>query len=211
MNNVQRNKIVQQMQQMRKVQIMQQIQTDIKEYTKNLLTPLHTKDKNVGVVQNYIERENIVKADIAIDNTPYKQIIRDGDHAEDYKKKHKKETFNDEICLVKEKNTEGVDEAYKDKVKNIKKQNKVNKKIFSNEKMEEHKKKFEYRKSGVAGIKYNPADHGELKKDRIKFYEKAQKELEKNNTKVENILEQLKDNGILNDDQINSTLIAFDP
>lgn len=209
-NNIQQAKYVQQMQQIRKAQLMQQMQDKVKEYTKNLLEPTQVKEDNTQVKQNFIKlSKEHETTNYKIDNTPYKQIISDPKYGgEDYKKKHNKDTFDEDVCVhkVTNKDKEGVDEEFDELEKKIKKHDKKLKKIYSTEKKEEHKKKFEYRKSYIYKVGNDETNSIDLKKDRLKFFEKQQKEWEKDQIKTKNIIEECREIGILNDDQINDVM-----
>ena len=75
------------------------------------------------------------------------------------------------------------------------------------EKQEEYSKQFEYRKKCILNTTdVNQLEHTDVKKDRIKFYEKQQKDLEIDNAKVLNVVRDLKNTGILTEEQINETL-----
>ena len=141
---------------------------------------------------------------------------------DDYKKKHKKKTFTKEILVHKvdeqDKNVDIFEEQLNERKKKVKKHNKKLKKIYADEKKEEHFKKFEYRRTyierqysssnGSSGNSSNgtSSGHGKMKKERLKAYEKQQKEWDKDNIKVSNLVQNLKSKGILTDDQVNTTM-----
>ena len=87
----------------KKMEFIQQMQSKMKQYTKNLLEPIKINDNNNDVEQKYkiindtIEKEkkcnNIIDNKtgniLKIDNTPYKQIMTNIQYGgEDYKKIH---------------------------------------------------------------------------------------------------------------------------
>lgn len=217
---------IKQMQQLRQIQLREQMKNSMKEHTKNLLTPIKIKENNKDVAKKFNERKKHLKREkyrkqiidqhtnqeIKIDNTPYKQIMVDKKYGgTDYKKKHTKKSFNKDVVVhkvtKKDKDIKKFKEDLEQKEKKILKQDNTLKKIYSSEQEEEHKKKFEYRKTYVYRTSdNNSSTHNELKDDKIDYYEKRQKEWEKNNIKVNNIINDLKNNGILTKDQIDSTV-----
>ena len=226
-NRMQQMKYIQQMQQLRKMQLMQQMQNKIKEYTKNLLEPIAIKEDNSKVKENFEKLDKIrnkemkqnkiidnkTKNELNINNTPYKQIITHKEYGgEAYKKKHSKNTFNKDILVHKVNNTDKniklFEKQLAEKQQKLKIHNNKLQKIYADEKKEEHLKKFEYRKTNVyrhfkEDVNVN---HNDMKKDRLKVYEKHQKEWEKDNIKVSHLVQNLKDKGILTNDQLNSTM-----
>ena len=207
-----------QMQQLKKMQFIQQMQSQMKQYTKNLLEPMKINNNNNDVEQKYkiinetIEKEkkynNIIDNKtgniLKIDNTPYKQIMTNIQYGgEDYKKNHKIETFQNDIIVHKVSEQDKDISIFNEQLNGIKSQvtthdNKL-KKIYSSEKQEEYTKQFEYRKKCILNNNIDQLDHSDIKKDRIKFYEKQQKELEIDNAKVINIVQDLKNTGIITD------------
>lgn len=229
-NKMQQMQYIQQMQQLRKIQLMQQMQNKIKQYTKNLLEPINVKEDNSKVKDNYLKLNKIrdkekkstkiidnAGQELKIDNTPYKQIMTQKEYGgEDYKKTHSKKTFNKEILVHKvnknDKNISLFEQQLAEKEKKVKKYDQTLEKIYADEKKEEHIKKFEYRKTYVyrqLNDDVNPdnhLDHTNMKKEIFKTYEKQQKEWETDNIKVNNVVQNLKDTGILTEDQVNNTM-----
>lgn len=228
-NTNQQMQYIRQMQQLRKIQLMEQMQNKIKMYTKNLLDPIKIKENNKHVTDDFINQEKIRKKEMTknkiydktgnelqIDNTPYKQIMTNKKYGgEDYKKKHNKKTFTNDIVVHKvseqDKDVKVFKEQLAEKESKIKNHNNKLKKIYADEKKEEHYKKFEYRKTYVySKMKFSNnqenTDHNNMKKDRLEEYEKQQKEWEKDNAKVSNVVKSLKNTGILTDEQMNQTL-----
>ena len=221
-NKMQQMQYIQQMQQLRKIQLMQQMQNKIKQYTKNLLEPINVKENNSKVKDDYLKLNKIRQKskiidntgkEFKIDNTPYKQIMTQKEYGgNDYKKNHSKKTFNKEILVhkvdKKDKDISVFEEQLAEKEKKVKKYDQKLEKIYTDEKKEEHIKKFEYRKKYVYRQldKDEKNDHTDMKKEIFKTYEKQQKEWEKDNIKVTNIVKNLKDTGILTEDQVNNTM-----
>lgn len=228
-NRVKQMQYIQHMQQLRKMQLMQQMQNRVKQYTKNLLEPITIKEDNRKIKENYEKLDNAREKEkeedkiidnktgkeLKIDNTPYKQIMTKKEFGgDDYKKKHKKKTFTKEILVHKvdeqDKDVDIFEEQLNERKKKVKKHNKKLKKIYADERKEEHFKKFEYRRTYIER-QYCSGDntsskHSEMKKGRLKAYEKQQKEWEKDNIKVSNLVQNLKNKGILTDDQVNATM-----
>ena len=226
-NKMQQMQYIHQMQQLRKMQLMQQMQNKIKQYTKNILEPIKIKEDNSKIKENFEKLDNIREKEkeeekiidnktgqeLKIDNTPYKQIMTKKEYGgDDYKKKHKKKTFTKEILVhkvdEKDKDVEIFEKELAEKEKKVKKHNKKLMKIYADEKKEEHLKKFEYRKTYVYRQFKGEvnASHDQMKNERLKAYEKQQKEWEKDNIKVSNLVQNLKDKGILTEDQMNATM-----
>ena len=215
-----------QMQQLKKMEFIQQMQSQMKQYTKNLLEPIKMNDNNNDVEQKYkiinetIEKEkkynNIIDNKtgniLKIDNTPYKQIMTNKQYGgEDYKKTHKIETFQNDIIVHKVTEQDKDISIFNEQLNGIQSQvtthDNTLKKLYSSEKQEEYTKQFEYRKKCILNTTdVNQLEHTDVKKDRIKFYEKQQKDLEIDNAKVLNVVRDLKNTGILTEEQINETL-----
>lgn len=227
-NRMQQMQYIKKMQQLRKMQLMQQMQNKIKQYTKNLLEPITVEEDNSEVSNKFNSMEAMREKEkkdekvidimtgkeLRINNTPYKQIIIDKKYGgNDYKKTHKRQTFIEDMIIHKvtdvDKNIDKFKEELEEKEKKVKKHNKKLKKIYADEKKEEHMKKFEYRKTYVyeqAKETEQSSDHTDMKKNMLKNYEKQQKEWEKDNIKVSNLVQDLKNKGILTEEQMNETI-----
>lgn len=72
-------------------------------------------------------------------------------------------------------------------------QNEELKKIYSNEKKEEHTKEFEYNHITKYGVKYDPSEFNEMKDDVINYYKKEQQESEKEKKCVHDIYDEMGD------------------
>jgi hypothetical protein len=149
------------------------------------------------------------------ENTPYKGIMnRDIKH----KGKNYRQDYNKEIKkssdLVVHKVTKmdklGVFDDYEAFLKNLEKHNNELKIIYNLSKKAQHTKKFEYHHKYKYRIKYKPSDHKKMKKNKIDYYKKEQKKLEKDEENLDNLLngmiksdlwsaEQLNDYGLLGD------------
>ena len=208
-NNIQQAQYIEQMRQLQQQKMMEHMQNKIKEYTKNLLEPTKIKEDNSKIEQEFKQKEKEFKQEHKINNVPYKQIMSDPKYGgKDYKKKHKKDTFQKDVCVhkVTEQDKLGVEEDF-EKIKNkVVDHDKTLKKIYSDGKKNEHLKKFEYRKNDVYRVKYSGTDSVDLKKDKLKAFEKQQKEWEKEKIKTKNIINSCKEIGILNETQMDEIM-----
>lgn len=132
-------------------------------------------------------------------NEPYKNILKN----EDYTKNFKKE---EDLIVHKvtdlDKDEEKLEFEFKDLEDKIEKHNKDLKIIYSSSKEAENKKKFEYNNVYKFRIKYDPKDHDEKKKDKIEYYKKEQKKIEKGNKKFNEIVESMVNNDLFDKDQL---------
>jgi hypothetical protein len=208
-NNLQQAQYIEHMKQLQKQKMMEHMENKIKEYTKNLLEPSKIKEDNSKIEQELKQKEKEFKQEHKINNLPYKQIMSDPKYGgKDYKKKHKKATFEKDVCVhkVTDKDKLGVEEDFT-KIKNkVVEHDKTLKKIYSDNKETEHLKKFEYRKNDIYRVKYSGTDSVDLKKDKLKTFEKQQKEWEKEKIKTKNIIDECKEIGILNEEQMNDIM-----
>jgi hypothetical protein len=137
-------------------------------------------------------------------NQPYKEILKK-EMLEKYKIEYKRD-FKDKKDLVIHKTTEadkiGLMDEFQ-KVQNIlEKHNKELQVVYSASKENEHKKKFEYNQRFKYRLKYDPADFNDMKKDRVEYFKKQQKKLEKDKEKIDNIIESLVNAGELDEEDI---------
>ncbi len=143
-------------------------------------------------------------------NNPYKGIIKDFNYDQKLKKQ-------DDLIIhkvtEKDKDKKQFDEkmdVFKDKITT---QNTEIKDIYSIDKKTQHKKDFEYQHKYKYRTKLEAGnDESDLRVDRIEFYKKEQQKLEHNKKKIDNILLDLIDSGILSDnlDSINFDKIDAD-
>lgn len=140
-------------------------------------------------------------------NMPYKGILKN----EDYTKKVA--SGNDLIVhKISIKDKEGVTEGLTEFKKNIEKHDDELKVIYSTSKINEHKKKFEY--NHKYKYRYDPKDHGDLKKDGVKYYKEQQKKEEDGKEKLDvmnTIMDSLINDGIFDKDELNSVKISKKP
>lgn len=175
------------------------------ELKKMIINPQQIEKPNLNLV-SLIESKNLenekdlnesIKKRI---NQPYKGIIKDFN----YDKKIKNEsdlvihkvTEEDKKLFDKDMN------IYQNKIEN---QNKEIKNIYSLDKELEHKKDFEYQHKYKYRSKIENVDESDLRIDRIEYYKKEQNKLEDNKKKIDDILLNLIDSGILSEnlDSIN--------
>ncbi len=195
----------------------------------NNIDQLHNKDdiKNLIIKPEKIEKPNLnIKSLIdervstnnreledskkKMVNNPYKGIIKDFNYEKKIKEQkdlivHKvteqdkdKKKFDANMGNFKEKNNT-IDNEIKD--------------IYSLDKKNEHKKDFEYQHKYKYRNKLETnSEESDLRVDRIEFYKKEQQKLEDNKKKIDNILLDLIDSGVLSDnlDSINFDKIDAD-
>ena len=140
-------------------------------------------------------------------NLPYKGIIKNFNYNKEFKKQddlivhrvtsNDKINFNDD--LNKYNNT-------------ISTQNKEIKNNYTIDKKNDHKKEFEYQHKYKYRNKLENNSESDLRIDRIDFYKKEQEKLENSKKKIDDILINLIDSGILSDnlDNINYDKIDID-
>jgi len=123
-------------------------------------------------------------------NQPYKNIMKDKKYYEKFLQKDKLHQIKkDELIVHKVTNADklGVVEDFESMEKNIEDHNKSLKEIYSASKELEHKHQFEYVHKNTNRLKYNPSEHI----DKVEFYKKEQKRLEKDKLKKDLILDKL--------------------
>jgi hypothetical protein len=145
-------------------------------------------DKNKKYMGNKTVREWWKKRT----NQPYKNILK----KENYKKKFKnksdlivhKVTDEDKIGLMEElKNLEDILEEHNNQLSLI----------YSKSEKLKHKKKFQYNNIYKYRLKHDVKDYNELKE----IYKKEQKKIEKEDRRIDNMINHLMDADILNNDQ----------
>lgn len=137
-------------------------------------------------------------------NQPYKNIIKN----EDVSKKNFKSKDDLIVHRVTKKDKEGVDESYNKLQQNLEKHDDELQTIYSTDKRNEHKKKFEYNHVYKYRIQYDPKDHDKLKQDRIKYYKDRQKKEEEGKRTIDNILETLINDGIFDKNEL--SIVSLD-
>jgi len=130
-------------------------------------------------------------------NEPYKGIIKNFDYSK-IRAKHEEDLIVHKVTnLDKDKN------LFNDKMKifktEIKTQNNDIKNIYSLNKVTEHKKEFDYQHKYKYRTKLDSNNDDDLRIDRIEFYKKEQSKAEENKKKIDDILFNLIDSGILSE------------
>ncbi len=129
-------------------------------------------------------------------NEPYKGIIKNFDYSK-IREKHEEDLIvhkvNDE-----DKNMEVFGENMNVFNNKIKKQNIDIKDTYSLDKKTEHKKEFDYQLKYKYRTKIDSTDD-DLRVDRIEFYKKEQSKIEESKKKIDDILLNLIDSGILSE------------
>lgn len=160
---------------------------------------INDKKKNAHVMNDYKqkqekfkeERENFSKLRT---NQPYKQILKNIDHTKKIEKKEDLVVHKvvHEIDADRKKFDAKFDEIGKDRTDH----DQENKVIYSQNKFTEHFKKFEY--AQVYSYQGKTADKNQvdLKKNRVAYYKKQQKEAEKEKERYDGIRDSLVDLGI---------------
>ena len=129
-------------------------------------------------------------------NEPYKGIIKNFDYSK-IRENHEEDLIihkvNDE-----DKNMEVFDSNMIIFHNKIDTQNKDIMNVYSTDKKTEHKKEFDYQHKYKYRTKID-VDDDDLRVDRIEFYKKEQSKLEENKKKIDDILLNLIDSGILSE------------
>jgi hypothetical protein len=127
-------------------------------------------------------------------NQPYKGIIKNFDYNRKFEKKE-----DLIVHKVSEQDKMNFDEDIS-KYKNEKeKQNKEIDTAYSKDKINEHKKEFEYQHKYKYRTKLGNDTESDLRIDRIEFYKKEQEKMEDSKKKIDDILINLIDSGVLSE------------
>lgn len=143
-------------------------------------------------------------------NNPYKGIIKDFNYE---KKLKKQEDLVVHKVTEQDKDLTQFDEKMGVYKHNITTHNNEINEVYSIDKKNKHKKDFEYQHKYKYRTKLDSTNEdADLRVDRIDFYKKEQNKLEDNKKKIDNILMDLIDVGILSDsmDSINFDKIDAD-
>ena len=130
-------------------------------------------------------------------NEPYKGIIKNFDYSK-IREKHEEDLIVHTVNEV-DKNIKVFDSNMDVFHNKIEKQNKDIKDAYSIDKKTEHKKEFDYQLKYKYRTKIDSGDDDELRVDRIEFYKKEQSKIEENKKKIDDILLNLIDSGILSE------------
>jgi hypothetical protein len=134
-------------------------------------------------------------------NQPYKGIIKNFDYSK-IREKHEEDLIVHKITNAdKDKNI--FDSKLSNYNTTIKTQNTEIKQIYSGDKYSVNKKDFDYQHKYKYRSKIDNNDEPDLRVDRIDYYKKEQYKNEENKKKIDDILLNLIDSGILSDDMNN--------
>jgi len=129
-------------------------------------------------------------------NEPYKGIIKNFDYSK-IREKHEEDLIVHKVN-EEDKNIKVFDSNMDVFQNKIEKQNKDIKDVYSMDKKTEHKKEFDYQLKYKYRTKIDSGDD-DLRVDRIEFYKKEQSKIEENKKKIDDILLNLIDSGILSE------------
>jgi hypothetical protein len=170
---------------------------------KNLIIkPQKIEKPNINIKSLVDNRDNVNKKDLEDSikkrvNQPYKGIIKDFDYSK-IKEKCKEDLIVHKVTDIDR--DEKIFDENMGKFKNeIADQNKNIKDTYSLDKKTAHKKEFDYQHKYKYRVKIDSTDNDELRVDRIEFYKKEQNKIEENKKKIDDILLNLIDSGILSE------------
>jgi len=192
---------------MRKIKKFNSIdQVHNKDELKNIiLNPVKIEKPNINIQslvdnrnnENNIELQECIKKRV---NLPYKGIIKDFNY-------NKVISSEKDLIIHKVSNEDKIHfnedmNKFKNKINNI--DNEI-KDTYSIDKQTNHKKEFEYQHKYKYRTKLESTEESDLRTDRIEFYKKEQNKLDDNKKKIDDILLNLIDSGILSEnlDSIN--------
>lgn len=130
-------------------------------------------------------------------NEPYKGIIKNFDYSK-IREKHEEDLIVHKVN-EEDKNIKVFDTNMNTFHNNIEKQNFDIKNAYSADKKMEHKKEFDYQLKYKYRTKIDAETNDDLRVDRIEFYKKEQSKMEENKKKIDDILMNLIDSGILSE------------
>lgn len=156
------------------------------------------------------ESEGIKELDDCIKkrtNVPYKGIIKNFNY--DKKFESSEDLIVHKVTVEDKKNFESDVKKY-NKQKQFQDEELNN--VYSKDKKQEHKKEFEYQHKYKYRTKLDSSDDSNLRTDRIEFYKKEQEKMENSKKKIDDILLNLIDLGVLSEnlDSINYDKINID-
>ncbi|MBA42662.1 MAG: hypothetical protein CMF62_01460 [Magnetococcales bacterium] len=212
-------------------QIEKNIRTDKKKVCESVIKPINLKDanRNFNQVDNLYDsrkkgyvsydpkkksqnKEKSVKSTKMMEdmwkartNDPYKAVLKSANvlKDDDYKKNYKKEK---ELIIHRvskaDKDAEILEENFKEEKDKIEKHDKELEVIFSLSEKTKNKKEFDRIQKYKYQYKTDKSkDHGDLKRDKILYYMKKQKEEEKNKNKLDSILKTLANDSNVNNEK----------
>ena len=173
------------------------------EELKNIIIKTQKIEKpNINIKSLVDSRETINKKELEECkkkrvNEPYKGIIKDFDYSK-IRDKHEEDLIVHKVTEV-DKDKKIFNEKMDNFEKTISDQNKDIKDTYSLDKKTEHKKEFDYQHKYKYRVKLDTNDEDDLRTDRIEFYKKEQNKIEENKKKIDDILLNLIDSGILSE------------
>lgn len=167
-----------------------------------LLKPQKIEKPNINLNSLINNREQVNKCDLDESvkkrtNEPYKGIIKNFDYSK-IREKHEEDLIVHKVN-EEDKNIKVFDANMSSHHNKIEKQNKDIKNAYSMDKKTEHKKEFDYQVKYKYRTKIDSGASDDLRVDRIEFYKKEQSKIEENKKKIDDILLNLIDSGILSD------------
>jgi len=178
-------------------------QTYNQEDLKNLiLKPTKIEKPNINISSLTDNRKESNNKDLQESlkkrvNEPYKGIIKNFDYKK-IREKHEEDLIVHKVTL-EDKNIEVFNEKMGDFKQEIGTQNAKIKDAYSIDKKTEHKKEFDYQHKYKYRVKIDTNDDNDLRIDRIEFYKKEQNKVEENKKKIDDILLNLIDSGVLSE------------
>ena len=174
-----------------------------KDYLRNILIkPVNTKNEKKKIVEKYIEKENKFEGELKEawnkrTNMPYKNIIKN----DDYKKNIKK---SEDLIVhkVSEEDKKGINEKLNKHIKDLNDHDKQLKVIYSTSNEIKHIKKFEYNHKYKFRVRSVNSSHETLKEGRMDNLKKEEKKNKENEFKLDSIINDLKNEGILEENDI---------
>ena len=157
------------------------------------------KDYNSKEKEYFKERDELWKIRT---NQPYKNIIKDEQQVKKFINRNNIDKSELIVHKVTNLDKQSVDKEYSQFKNKLETHNNELKVIYSTNKQAEHKKQFEYNHKYKYRIKYDPSDHNKLKQDKIEMFKKEQQKEEENKQKIDNIIENLINNGIFNKEEL---------
>lgn len=170
---------------------------------KNLIIkPQKIEKANINIKALVDNRDTVNKKDLEEStkkrvNQPYKGIIKDFDYSK-IRENHEEDLIVHKVTEV-DKDKKIFNEKMGNFQKEIAQQNKDIKDTYSLDKKTEHKKEFDYQHKYKYRVKIDSTDNDDLRVDRIEFYKKEQNKIEENKKKIDDILLNLIDSGILSE------------
>lgn len=170
---------------------------------KNLIIkPQKIEKPNINIKSLVDNRDNINKKDLEDSikkrvNQPYKGIIKDFDYSK-IRDRHEEDLVVHKVT-ENDKDKQIFDEKMGKFKEEIAGQNKDIKDTYSLDKKTAHKKEFDYQHKYKYRVKIDTPDNDDIRVDRIEFYKKEQNKIEENKKKIDDILLNLIDSGILSE------------